>query len=286
MFIINYLLAAGWAVVSLSANYMREKPDYTSGLETQALMGTVVEVLDRESYWVRIKSPDGYTAWATDLGLTFMSEEEKDAYLASPKWICTACYSRIYEKPSEGSQPLSDLVMGDVLRKGEGRIPGWVEAVTPSGARAWVKAADVEDLSGWTSSRDGSAGSIIALARTFLGVPYLWGGTSVKGFDCSGLVQFVYMMNGIQLPRNTGPQSRTGEPVRPELSEMLPGDLVFYGNGKPSHVAIYMGDGKIIHCSHMVRINSLRKGEEGYYARDILAVRRVINGKNSLYLPR
>lgn len=276
MITLNSFLASVWAVVSLSANFMRESPDYTSPLETQALMGTVAEVLERDSYWVKIRVPDGYEAWTTELGLSFLDEKEKEEWCSAPKWICTADFSHIHERPSGDSPRLSDLVMGDLLLKASGNSDGWVEAVLPSGTHGWVRADELEDYDTWSASRDRSAAGIIKLAQSFLGVPYMWGGTSVKAFDCSGLVQFVFGMNGIDLPRNTGPQSRAGMPVKPVLSAMRPGDLVFFGNTKPSHVAIYMGDGKIIHCSHMVRISSLKKGEEDSYDRQILCVRRVI----------
>ena len=276
MITLNSILASVWAVVNLSANYMRESPDYTSSLETQALMGTLAEVLERESYWVKIRVPDGYEAWTTELGLVFMNEQEKEEWCSASKWICTSDFAHIYEGPSESSPRISDLIMGNILVRTSGISDGWVEVVLPSGIHGWVHANDVEDYTVWSSSRDRNANSIIKLAQSFMGVPYMWGGSSVKAFDCSGLVQFVFGMNGISLPRNTGPQSRSGIPVKPVLSAMRPGDLVFFGNTKPSHVAIYMGNGRIIHCSQMVRTNSLKKGDEDFYDRQILCVRRVI----------
>lgn len=275
MITLNSFLASVWAVVSLSANFMRESPDYTSPLETQALMGTVAEVLERDSYWVKIRVPDGYEAWTTELGLSFLDEKGKEEWCAAPKWIFTSDYSHIHERPSDSSPTLSDLVMGDVLLKAPGKADDWVEAVLPSGVHGWIRGNEVEDYSAWSAARSRSAAGIIGLARSFMGVPYMWGGSSVKAFDCSGLVQFVFRMNGIELPRNTGPQSKSGEPVKPVLSAMRPGDLVFFGESRPSHVAIYMGDGKIIHCSQMVRISSLKKGDEDFYDRGILCVRRI-----------
>ena len=276
MITLNSFFASVWAVVNLSANFMRESPDYTSPLETQALMGTVVEVLEKESYWIKIRVPDGYEAWTTELGLSFLDEKGKEEWCAAPKWIFTSDYSYFHERPSDDSPRLCDLIMGDILLRAPGKAGGWVEAILPSGAHGWVRGNEVEDYSVWSASRGRSAEDIIALAESFLGVTYMWGGTSVKAFDCSGLVQFVFGMNGIALPRNTGPQSKSGVAVRPVLSAMRPGDLVFFGSTKPSHVAIYMGDGKIIHCSHMVRISSLRKGDADFYDRQILCVRRVI----------
>lgn len=273
-----------WAVIDVSVNYMREKPSYTAELGTQALMGTMVRVLDKEGYWIRISTPDGYEAWTNEMGLAFKTAEEKSEYAAAEKWICTADYSAVRELPSSASQRVSDLVMGDLLLKcGEPQC-GWVPVKLPGGRKGWVESAELQDYSTWATSRDGSPDSITALACSFTGIPYLWGGSSVKGFDCSGLVQFVFYMNGILLPRNASQQAAMGEPVQPHLSTMKKGDLIFYGNGRASHVAIYLGDGRIVHSSQIVRISSLKRGDPDYYDRDILCVRR-INRKNCVYLP-
>ena len=80
-----------WAVVEFSANFMREAPDYAAELGDQALMGTVVEVLDKSSYWVKIKSPEPYTAWANEMGLVPMSEEELQDYLEAPGLSPISC---------------------------------------------------------------------------------------------------------------------------------------------------------------------------------------------------
>ena len=91
---------------------------------------------------------------------------------------------------------------------------------------------------------DGTARAIIASAMKYLGVPYVWGGTSPSGFDCSGLVQYVYAENGISIPRVTYSQQAAATPV--SFSDLQPGDLVFWG-GSAYHVGIYIGDGKYIH---------------------------------------
>lgn len=93
------------------------------------------------------------------------------------------------------------------------------------------------------------ANGIIDLARQFLGVPYVWGGSSPNGFDCSGFVQYVYAQKGIHLPRTADIQATAGRPVA--KSDLQPGDLVFFAGDyvNISHVGIYVGDGKMIHAS-------------------------------------
>ncbi len=97
---------------------------------------------------------------------------------------------------------------------------------------------------------DGKARQIIATAKKYIGVPYLWAGTTPKGFDCSGYTQYVFKQNGISLSRTTTTQYKEGTYVR--RSNLQPGDLVFFENTYRegiSHVGIYIGDGNFIHAS-------------------------------------
>ena len=91
--------------------------------------------------------------------------------------------------------------------------------------------------------------NILDMAQQFMGVPYVWGGSSPNGFDCSGFVQYVYRNNGINLSRTADYQALEGEPVDKE--DLQPGDLIFFAGDyvNVSHVGIYVGDGKMIHAS-------------------------------------
>lgn len=105
--------------------------------------------------------------------------------------------------------------------------------------------------------------SIMKTAESFIGIPYLWGGSSVDtGFDCSGLTMTIYQINGLDLPRTSAEQYETGDPVN--RHELQRGDLVFFANGgsKIDHVGIYIGDDRFIHApsrGKKVRIDSLSR---------------------------
>lgn len=273
-----------WAVVERSSIFLRNAPDYEAALDTQSLMGTVVQVLpERDRYWVKVSTPDPYTDWTTEMNLAFMTEAEKDAYIAAPKWICIAEYSHIFSAPDAGADRLGDFTMGNLVRQTGVSEGSWVKVLLPSGREGWVPAADVADFREWIDSRTLTQESLVAFAKKFVGVPYMWGGISVKHFDCSGLCKFTYMMHGVLLMRDSSQQIKTGVEVPFDFSLMQPGDLVFFGRKasgdrprKPSHVALYIGDGRIIHSSMTVRINSLRKGEPDYYEKEVIGVRRIL----------
>lgn len=278
-----------WGVVDFSANYMRTEPDFDAGLETQALMGAVVEITGEESYWLQIKAgaPE-YTAWAHQMGVYQMSEDELKAYIEAPKYICTAEYTFLYERPSAMSAHVCDLVMGDLVckmpeasgKKVIGEV-GFCKVQTPSGRTGYVKAGEVTDFSSWASKTDVSSKDIIKTAEKFMGVPYFWGGNTIKGVDCSGLVWSSYFMNGILLPRNCSQIVKCG--VEVPLFCLEPGDLLFFGKKaegeeaeKVTHVAIFLGNAMMIHSAGMVRKNSIDPSKENYYEREILHARRIL----------
>lgn len=307
-----------WAVVELSTIYMRLQPDYEAALETQELMGTVVEIVGEKSYWREIVSPQPYKAWATSKGLVEMSTEEIEEYKAAPKVMFNDLYGHVYTQPAADSQTICDLVGGDILRivpQDANRTKGqktrealkgkWTHVMLPSGKTGYIPTSQLAPHKGFISIAKGEGNSesiseqtteaIIAQAHKLLGVPYLWGGMSSKGVDCSGLVRISHIMNGILLPRNASQQIHCGDRIPMQLNrsfwedrsdaeafkaemisriaELKRGDLVFFGTpatqegqrDRVTHVGIYLGDGKIIHSSHLVRINSLIPGEEDYY---------------------
>ena len=309
------------AVTALSENMMRLRPDYESPLETQSLMGTIVEIIGEEGYWRQVVTPEPYTAWCTNLGLVEMSAEQINEYKAAPKYICLAQHSGVYETPSLKGRRLSDLSMGNLVRivstEGKKVKPSvkkkWAEVKLPDGRKGWTPAADLAVFAEWAERQNVTAENIVNTALLFEGTPYLWGGASSKGLDCSGLVRLTFFMNGHLLPRNASQQVNYGREIIMECDhsitpdsdklyqEMLkrtrnlqPGDLVFFGSPetfwskeKITHVGIYIGNGKIIHASHKVRVNSLIPGEKDYYENShrLLKARRYMGWQGKGMVP-
>ena len=128
-----------------------------------------------------------------------------------------------------------------------------------------------------------AARNILLAARGFMGTPYVWGGESPGGFDCSGFTRYVFAINGLTLPRNSRQQLAAGMPVPTRLSALVPGDLMFFSESASapvSHVGIYAGEGRMIHASgrgRAVRVDDLHSKSGRWYAAHMVAVRRVLS---------
>ncbi|MBO4692236.1 MAG: C40 family peptidase [Bacteroidales bacterium] len=291
----KHLKGKTYGVVCMSTASFNNDPGFSAESGTQALMGMPVRILEENDDWYRCVNMEGYTAWVITRSIAEMTEEEYDAYLAKPKVFVTKKYSTLYSEKNVNSLPVSDLVWGCILID-EGKSGSWRKVSVTDGRTGYVPASDVIDLNVWMKNAQPTEKNIIETAKQFCGFPYVWGGTSVKGVDCSGLSKSAYFLNGYVLRRDASQQVKTGDSVdvhkfvegeftKEALGNLRPGDLLFFGrkaeNGRRervTHVAIYMGDGMIIHSSNVVRINSLIPGEKDYYAgaKRLLKARRII----------
>jgi cell wall-associated NlpC family hydrolase len=127
----------------------------------------------------------------------------------------------------------------------------WLAVRLPSGGTGYVQTGDVQPVDLAAPRRRGSPDEVLATARRFLGVPYLWGGMTAHGVDCSGFVSRVFHANGIVLPRDTDLQFHDPNSVPVERGALQPGDLVFFGRdpGDVTHVGLYLGDGRFINAT-------------------------------------
>ena len=238
---------------------------------SQALLGTPVHILQitDKNNWPQVQTPDTYTGWVHKDAITLLSFEEYHAWNAAPKIVVTALTGVVYAEPSPRSATVSDVVAGDRL-KDLGRKGRFHRVGFPDGRVGYLDKKLGQPEAAWRASLDQSVDAILASALTMNGFPYLWAGMSPKGMDCSGFVRTVLFMHDIIIPRDAGPQSRTGERIL-GLEDLQPGDLVFFGRKdaagpKVSHVGFYLGDGKFIHSLGLVKIGSFRPEDPEYDA--------------------
>lgn len=275
------------ALVRISVCNIRSAPKHSAELATQSLMGTSLKIYKQTGSWYYVQTPEGYLGWLDRGGLHPISVEEMKHWQVSDKIVVTASHGTVTSR--EHSQTVSDVVAGNILLK-TGVYENFVFVQLPDGRIGVLPNSLVVPYQEFLQPSTPLWPHILATARSFLGRPYLWGGTSSRAMDCSGFTKTVFYLNGFELPRDASQQIHVGLPVETDttLRNLQPGDFLFFGRpatihqkAKITHVGIYMGDGKMIHSSEMVRIQSLRRGDNDFAEnrlRTLVGARRMLEG--------
>lgn len=257
-----------YGVLYNSVGTIHRAAAYSSETVTQTLMGTPVRVLDKKGGWFRIQTPDKYIGWING-AVKRMTKEEQQDYLCMPKVIVTSLFASSFQQANINSSTLSDLVVGNIISV-IGEDDSFFEVLYSDNRKGFVSKTDAILLNQWEPEQ--TKESIVALSKQFAGIPYVWGGTSSKGLDCSGFTKTVYYMHDIVLPRDASQQVLTGELIdeKGEFDKLVLGDLVFFGDKATDenpkerivHVGIYIGNYHFIHASDYIRVNSFNPDDE------------------------
>jgi len=247
------------AVVSLPALDLRRRPDHASEMRSQLLMGEVVRRLaaSGNGAWWRVENlSDGYRGWARTWGLVPCTGSRAKRWLARARAqvVEPIVAARAERNGRLGAGPLfwnARVIAGS--RRGALRSVEF-----PDGRRAWVAATALGPV-GKPHRR------LIERVRELQGVPYLWGGRTPAGFDCSGFVQQLLFEQGIQVPRDAQLQYRASRSV-PRAAPEREGQLLFFGLPRRpvAHVALVLGGGYFVHARGWVRINSVESANPLY----------------------
>jgi gamma-D-glutamyl-L-lysine dipeptidyl-peptidase len=253
------------AVVRVGVANLRRDPRHGAELVDQTIMGTRLKILRRQGGWVQVQTPYKYLGWMTLDSTTPMTESEIAQWESAPKTQVNALLSGVYEKTDLTSIKLSDLSMNATLQLQE--VSGaWTQVMLPDGRTGYAPTADLG--SPVTATDRVPAGwEVVQTASQFHGIPYLWGGNSSRGLDCSGYTQTVYAANGFLLPRDANMQVEIGTdvPIDSTFANVVPGDLLFFGeNDRITHVGISLGGPRFIHASTYVMMNSLSADDPDY----------------------
>jgi cell wall-associated NlpC family hydrolase len=156
-------------------------------------------------------------------------------------------------EPRDDAEQVTQVLPGEPVDVGEERGQ-WVHIRTAYGYPGWVRADSLglPPNDDWLAPR---AGELVEEARAFLGTPYLWGGMTARGIDCSGLVHMAYRRLGRLVPRDADQQEEAGRAVAD--ADLRPGDLITYGDQRTDHIAFWLGDGRILHATGRADANGV-----------------------------
>jgi len=233
---------------------LRSGPSTRSELVTQEVWGRRLVAVRRKGDWLRCETADGMRGWTP-----------ASAVVEAPSYRPTHAVVRRFARLRRGKLgdimlPIGSLVAVESARGATAVITG------PDGFPGRLRAGDLKNLTGGRVGprRPGGPRRALALLNGLIpeviGTPYLWGGKSTFGFDCSGLVQALYEFIGLGLPRDSGDQAAQGRRLK-SMSRLRPMDLIFFaGAGRIDHVGIHLGGLSMLHASGHVRIESLDPG--------------------------
>jgi len=269
-------------VITVSTAPLRKGPDVDYEMINQGILGEAVTILRHAGMFWYIQLSDGYVGYMMNSSIAVMDKQQFAEWQARPKVIFRENFGQVYSEKKTNSYPVCDLTEGLVLArdKKEGK---WWRVMLPDGRSGYVLKSQVRPLEEHLAQPKPTGKQLVHTARCFTGHPYLWGGLTTKGFDCSGFTKAIYRHYGITLPRDANMQVLAGEPVAMDstYSQLQPGDLLFFGRSlqRITHVGMYIGDKKFIHSDGWVHINSFNPADaefSAYRVKGLQAVRRFL----------
>ncbi|WP_230148206.1 SH3 domain-containing C40 family peptidase [Pedobacter sp. Bi27] len=293
----NNLAGMEYGLANLSVCNNRAAPQNAAEMMTQMILGTPVQVLKKQGGYYLVRTPDGYLSWTDATAVSLMDKRAFEEWKKSKRIIFTSDFGHAFSKADMNSSRVSDLVNGNILVL-TGEEKAYYQVVFPDKRTGYIKKADAKLFSDWLKKTNPNAEAILTTAKTLIGVPYLWGGTSIKGVDCSGFTKTSYFLNGIIIPRDASQQALVGEDIpvlegdsislTKCLKNLKAGDLLFFAaaklkgtsGGRITHTAIYIGDGEFIQSAGMVRINSLKPDAVNFDEREsktLVSAKRFLN---------
>ena len=273
----------GMQVVVVPVANMYAKPTEKAEVVSQAIYSNNVKLLQASDEWSRIETPDHYRGWTPSRYLRIVLTGEGYA-TAGPTVQVQSLFANIYADPDVSQRkPVVTIPFEAKLEvapddpKGNGKKKeshtGWLHVRLAGQTLAWVQAGDVV-----ANPKPLTIPESIELAKRFLGLPYLWGGRSSFGFDCSGFTQMLVRVRGLNMPRDADKQAAWSALARVERKDLKPGDLLFFGSSLKNitHAGIYIGDGQFIQAATnghpVVQISRL---DDDLWTRLLVACRRV-----------
>jgi len=230
------------AVITSPAANMYSRPRADADVVSQAVFGANVGIVKRHGPWLRIRTADSYMGWVTAGSLS-----KRKPYAAAPPFVqVESLFANVYrEADITKHRPVITVPFEarlEVLPQRE-EDARWLTVRLPSGRKAWIQRGDVT-----ADPKPRPLAEVVEFSRRFLGLPYLWGGTSTFGYDCSGFTQMLYRRHGVELPRDASQQAAWSGLTQVARDQLRPGDLLYFGDtpDKITHTGMFIGNGAFI----------------------------------------
>src|SRR5690606_15635468 len=226
----------------------------------------------KQNGWYLIQTPDQYIAWVDSGGVVAMDSNTYTQWTQSDKLIYTQTFGSSFAEKDAAGTVVSDLVAGNVLKLIEDQ-GDFYQVEFPDKRIAFIPKTQAMPYQDWLASLSQTKQSLVETSKTLMGLPYLWGGTSPKGVDCSGFTKTVFFLNGLIIPRDASQQIHQGILVDQDkdFSKLQPGDLLFFGKKATDtskerivHVGMWIGNKEFIHSAGSVHISSVDKDAPNY----------------------
>jgi len=270
------------AVVLTAVENMHRRSSDASDVVSQTVLGTAVKVLreeknDRGELWFEIETPDTYQGWAAAASVRVLKDEEKDYAAANRAFEVTSLFANIYAVADVTKRkPLVTVTVGVRLAVGECK-ERWCAVTLPDGRPAWVQVGDGVLVDALIPRPRLSTDEMVALAKRFLGLPYYWGGTTPFGLDCSGFVQLIYRLSGIDILRDADIQFEGSGLQTVPAGQESAGDLVFFGRApnRITHVGMMVDHEEFINATtHERPVVQISRLKDPYWQKIYQGARR------------
>jgi len=258
---------------ALSIMPVRAEASERSEMVNQLLFGELYHVIDEFDGWVVVRSShDNYEGFIDRKQWLRISEKEYKHLHAAKRVFPKELVAKVTETTYKNT---FNILFGSSL-------PGYAEGAIRVGDREYQYDGEFT-----IPDKNKNRTELVSTAKKYMGAPYLWGGRSPFGIDCSGFMQVVFNIHGISINRDASYQARQGRTLN-LVSEAMPGDLAFFDNdeGQITHVGMFIEDEKIIHASGHVRIDKIdHQGifneESGKYTHKLRLIKKVVEGDNA-----
>jgi cell wall-associated NlpC family hydrolase len=261
------------AVIRQPVANLFSNPTHDASVVSQAILGWNVEVLEEQPAWLKVRTHDNYTGW-----MEASAAVKRDVYAVSgPVASVKSLFASVYRETSiTKHQPVVTLPFEarlEVMAEPDTDARRWVQVRLPDMREGWIQRGDVT-LEKSRMSRE----EMLMFSRRFLGLPYLWGGTSAFGYDCSGFTQMLLRQTGVSLPRDAQPQAEWDGVQAVAKNELQPGDLLYFGSSeqKITHTGLFIGDQQFIHATaHVQPVVQISNLSDAHWTDLLVGARRV-----------